>query len=195
MSAEIEQKTSAEVAVVTVRDLGGGSIDDYASRLFEKWGIGKKGKDNGVMLIAAIDDRKVRIEVGYGLEGILPDGKCGEILDTYVLPRFKAGDYGKGLAAGAAEIARAIAKDAGVELTGQYLNEYPPAPQRSFLFSIMKIIFFIILFIIFVRHPFLFLLFFGSGGFGGGSSRGGFGGGFGGFGGGMSGGGGASRGW
>src|SRR5205814_7168110 len=83
--AELEQKTSAEVAVVTVRGLEGRDIEGYANDLFTAWGIGKKGKDNGVLFLISPQDRKMRIEVGYGLEGILPDGAVGRIRDTYVL--------------------------------------------------------------------------------------------------------------
>ncbi|OGS45282.1 MAG: hypothetical protein A2539_08645 [Elusimicrobia bacterium RIFOXYD2_FULL_34_15] len=191
---ELEQKTGAEIAVVTVKNLGNDSIENFSVNLFKKWGIGKKGKDNGVLLVSSIDDRKVKIEVGYGLEGILPDGLCGEILDKYVIPSFKEGAYGKGLAKGVLAIASVIAKDAGVELTGGKIDvkkDIKASPLGIFLqFLVLIIIIFI-----FIRHPFLFLLFMGMSGGGRGSSGRGFGGGFGGFGGGMSGGGGASRGW
>ena len=83
---ELKVKTGAELAIVTVKDMGGLEIEEYSVDLFEKWGVGEQDKDNGVMLIMAEAERKVRIEVGYGLEGILPDGLCGEILDTYVVP-------------------------------------------------------------------------------------------------------------
>src|SRR5687768_7244828 len=76
----VEAATTAEIAVVTVRSLEGETVETYANRLFNQWGIGKKGKDNGVLILAAIEDRKIRIEVGYGLEGTLPDGRCGQII-------------------------------------------------------------------------------------------------------------------
>ena len=192
--SELEQKTGAEIAVVTIKTLESNSIDDYSVRLFEKFGIGKKDKNNGVLILAAIEDRKVRIEVGYGLEGILPDGLCGEIIDKYVIPGFKQGDYGKGLMTGVFVVASFIAKDANVEFTGTAVPAVDEPRKASTGKMIFNIIFIIVLIIIFIRHPFLFLLFMGGGGRG---SSGGFGGGFGGggFGGGMSGGGGASRGW
>lgn len=195
ITTELEQKTSSEIAVVTVKNTDGGSIEDFAVKLFEKWGIGKKGKDNGVLFLTSVEDRKVRIEVGYGLEGVLPDGLCGEILDKYVLPYFKQGDYSNGIIMGTAAITSIIAKDSNVELTGAIV---PVSGKRkqSLVRIIFNLLFFLVLMFVFIRHPFLFLFFLGTGGFRGGSSgRGGFSGGFGGFGGGLSGGGGASRGW
>jgi uncharacterized protein len=194
--SELDQKTSAEIAVVTIKKLENETIEETAVKTFEKLGIGKKGKDNGVLILASIEDRKVKIEVGYGLEGILPDGKCGEILDQHIIPSFKEGNFGKGFSHGVLAVAEIIAKDSGVELSGQIapqiINNFEFSPQMV----IFQILIFIILAYFFIRHPILFLLFFGGargGGFGGGF--GGFGGGFGGFGGGSSGGGGASRGW
>ncbi|MDO8734782.1 MAG: TPM domain-containing protein, partial [Elusimicrobiota bacterium] len=174
---------------------GNDSIDDFSVKLFKEWGIGKKGKDNGVLLISSIEDRKVKIEVGYGLEGILPDGLCGEILDTYIVPYFKDGEYGKGMAAGVVAVASVIVKDAGVELTGGTV-EVRQGGRVSILGMFFQFLFLIVMALVFIRHPFLFLLFLGmSGGRGRGSGGGGFSGGFGGFGGGMSGGGGAGRSW
>ncbi len=77
--AEVERDTTAEIAVVTVATLGGKPVEEYANRLFSEWGIGKKGRDNGVLILIARDDREMRIEVGYGLEGVLPDGLAGAI--------------------------------------------------------------------------------------------------------------------
>ena len=100
----LEKETDAEVAVVTVPDLGGTTIEDYASQLFEAWGIGKKDQDNGVLLIIALRERKARIEVGYGLEPIITDARAGRILDDKVIPKFKNGDYNTGILQGAAAI-------------------------------------------------------------------------------------------
>lgn len=112
----VEQKTTAEIAVVTLASLEGGEVNDFANRLFAKWGIGKKGKDNGLLLLASIGDRKVRIEVGYGLEGALPDAKAGRILDDYVIPEFKQQKYAEGLTAGSVALAGIVAKESGVPL-------------------------------------------------------------------------------
>lgn len=96
----LEKDTTAEVAVVTVDNLGGTTVEDYAVRLFEQWKIGKKGKDNGVLLLVAKEERKIRIEVGYGLEPIIPDGRAGRIIREEISPRFKEGDYDGGITAG-----------------------------------------------------------------------------------------------
>jgi uncharacterized protein len=189
---ELEQKTSAEIAVVTVRNIGEVPIESYAADLFKQAGIGKKDKNNGVLLIAAMENRKVKIEVGYGLEGVLTDGTCGAILDSSVLPSFKEGNFGQGLALGTLAIASKIAQESGVQLTGGYVADQP-VRTKSLARTIFNLLFLVVLIIVFIKNPLLLLLFLGGGRGGGGG--GGFGGGFGGFGGGSSGGGGASRGW
>ena len=95
----VERETTAEVAVVTVKTLEGMTVDDYANRLFKEWGIGKKGKDNGVLVLVAPGERKIRIEVGYGLEPILPDGLAGNIIRNQALPEFRKGDFPGGITA------------------------------------------------------------------------------------------------
>ena len=97
---QLEKDTSTELAVVTIDTLDFYSMEEYAVELFEAWGIGKKDKDNGVLFIIAIVEREVRIEVGYGLEGIITDGRAGRILDDSVLPYFRVGDYEQGILAG-----------------------------------------------------------------------------------------------
>jgi uncharacterized membrane protein YgcG len=82
--------------VLTVPTVGSASIEEYAVKVFEAWKLGQKGKDNGVLVVVAPQDRKMRIEVGYGLEGTLPDGAAGEIIRTWMTPAFKAGNYDKG---------------------------------------------------------------------------------------------------
>lgn len=197
---ELEQKTGAEVGVVTLRSLEGTDIDDFAVRLFERWGIGQAGRDNGVLLIAAIEDRNVRIEVGYGLEPVINDARAGRLLDEAVIPYFRNEDYGSGLASGAASIAGLIATEAGVELTGIAAVQVSATQRDSNRPEELLPLVLLLLFILLLwRHPWLALLFLSGqrgGGFptGGGFGRG-RGGGFGGFGGGMSGGGGAGRSW
>jgi uncharacterized protein len=107
---KLEKDTSAEVAVVTIISLEGDPIEDYAVGLFKNWGIGKKDKNNGILFIMSLIDRKVRIEVGYGLEAIITDGRAGRILDNEVLPHFKNNDYEQGLEAGVAAIESYIRK-------------------------------------------------------------------------------------
>jgi len=104
----VERDTSAEVAVATVQSLDGLSVEEYANRLFQRWGIGKKGKDNGVLVLVAPTERKMRIEVGYGLEPVLPDGLAGEIIRTDFLPRFRENDYRAGIEQGVRHVAAII---------------------------------------------------------------------------------------
>jgi uncharacterized protein len=206
---ELESKTGAELAVVTVSTVGDLDYSEYAIRLFEKWGIGKKGEDNGVMLFVTIRERRVRIDVGYGLEGVIPDITAGRILDDYVMPDLRRGDYSAGLLSGARMIAGVIAQNAGVEVGDQPPANLRSSRQRQQGSGIGKLLFMLFIFLIFARPRWLlpFLLMGSSGrrggrwdgGFGGGFGGGGFGGGgfggFGGFGGGSSGGGGAGRGF
>ncbi|OGP54220.1 MAG: hypothetical protein A2Y65_06000 [Deltaproteobacteria bacterium RBG_13_52_11] len=105
----IEKSTGAEIAVVTIPSLEGMSVEEYAVKLFNAWGIGKKGKDNGVLLLVAPNERKVKIEVGYGLEPVITDGQAGDIIRETVLPFFKAGDYDQGILQGSMQIAALIA--------------------------------------------------------------------------------------
>lgn len=189
----VKQTNGAELAVVVVKSLQGGEIDDFAAKLFAQWGIGQKGKDNGVLLLAAMEDRKMRIEVGYGLEGVLTDAKTGRIQDEYIIPRFKEGNYAQGLLAGADVLLKIIG---GGELPAQSETE-----SDTTLGGIIFLIVFVVVFFLIVRAA----IKGGKGGKGGGwtsvgGSRGGGwssggGGGFGGFSGGSSGGGGSSRGW
>ena len=95
-----EEKTTNQIAVLTVESLEGESIEEYASVVFEKWGLGQKGKDNGILILVAPNERRMRIEVGYGLEGSLPDARAGDIIRNYMTPRFKKGDYDGGLQSG-----------------------------------------------------------------------------------------------
>ena len=115
---QVEEQTGAEIAVVAMADqLQGTSIEEYAVELFERWGIGKAGEDNGVLLIVDTVARKVRIEVGYGLEPTITDGRAGRILDDAVVPHFADDDWAAGLVNGAAELAEAVGAT-GIEFTG-----------------------------------------------------------------------------
>jgi len=109
-----EQKTGNQIAVLTVATLGGDGIEEYATRVFENWKLGQKGKDNGVLVIVVPKDRKMRIEVGYGLEGTLTDVAASRITRNVMTPQFKAGDYDKGVAEGVAAIIATLEGQAGV---------------------------------------------------------------------------------
>lgn len=122
---ELKDKTGAEIAVVTVRTTDPEPPFDYAMAIAEQWQPGAKGKDNGVVFLVAVDDREMQILTGYGVEGALPDGKVGEIRDTLVVPAFRAGDYGRGIADATTTMAALIAADHGVKLSGA------PAPVRQ----------------------------------------------------------------
>jgi uncharacterized protein len=197
LASEVLQKTGTAVVVATIDTVGeNGDYSLYANGLYKAWGIGKKGEDKGVLIFLTVKERKIRIETGYGVEGILPDGLVGEILDKYVIPLLKDGNYGQALYNGMYACSVYIAKDAGVQLSGS------PTPYRTRTraenkgINIFGIIVFLVVAALLLGTrtgrsmlPWLLLLFL-SGGRGGG---GGFGGGFGGFGGGGSGGGGAGR--
>jgi len=206
-------QANAQVALVTVRNLDGDDSADYTTTLMHKWGVGKKGSDRGLMLLFAIDDRKRSIKTGYGLEGILPDGKTGDI-GRSVVPYLQARNYDAAALSEVTQLAQVIAADAKITL-----NETPSIPmapmQRPMQrhSSIFPLIIFVLI-LIFFGGSFLFrLLFgigllrgfgggggwggggFGGGGFGGGGGGDSGGGGFGGFGGGDSGGGGSDGSW
>jgi uncharacterized protein len=197
------------MVVLTVMDLGGESIEDLSIRIaHDKWKLGQKGKDNGVLFLIAFKDRKYRIEVGYGLEGVLPDSLVGSIGRDVLVPYFRKGDYSGGIFATTLALANKIAADAGVKIEGMPLITYRTPPTGngrpgSPLSTIVGIVFLIIMGILFIKNPRAFLLFLlfssmggrrGPWGGGGGFGGGGFGS-FGGGGGGGFGGGGASGGW
>ncbi len=118
-----EAKTGHQVVVLTLPSLEGEEIEDYALQVSRTWQLGRKGKDDGVLFLISRDDRKLRIEVGYGLEGVLPDALCGRIIRDVVAPRLRAGDYPGGIGAGAGAILSAI--------DGTYAPGPEPAPFTS----------------------------------------------------------------
>jgi uncharacterized protein len=206
VTQELLKKTEVPIVVVTMADIGGEDYNEYANRLYEAWGIGKKGEDRGVLIFITIKERKMRIEIGYGLEGLIPDGLAGEIRTRHMVPYLKQNLYGEGLFNGTLAIAQIVAEDAGARLTGE--RPLKSIPERRFGLShvFFVLVLFGLLFSMGRRRggiwPLLLLMSMGRGGgyygrgrgsFGG--SFGSFGGGFGGFGGGMSGGGGAGGGF
>ena len=99
-----EDRTGNQIAVLTVPTIDGESIEEYAAQVFEAWKLGQQGKDNGVLILIVPDDRRMRIEVGYGLEGTLTDGMAGQIIRTVMTPKFKNGDYDGGITEGAVAV-------------------------------------------------------------------------------------------
>jgi uncharacterized protein len=217
LCTELEQKTGAQMAIVTVRSLEGETVEQYGNDLFKQLGVGSKKENLGVLLLVAPTERKYWTEVGYGLEPVINDARAGDAGRTMV-PFLRQGNYSGGIEAAAWQLAKYVADDRGVSLSGAP----PAAPVRrrdenstSFpLWPIFILIFFVIHIIRAVARgtsgrggrgsgrgsgwwigPVIGGMLGGGGGFGGSSSGGGGGGGFGGFGGGSSGGGGAGGSW
>jgi uncharacterized protein len=202
---ELQQKTGAEIAVLTVDSTA--PLDDftYAMQVAEAWKPGKKGEDTGTLVLVATQDRKVRVVVGYGLEGILPDGLVGAIQDREMVPEFRAGRVGEGIWRGVAALANRIAASRGVQLTGVPAPRAAPPPAQALPLWLILLIVVVVLFLASRRQmgpglrrgggPVFLPGNFGGGGGGGFGGFGGGGGGFGGFGGGGFGGGGAGRSW
>jgi uncharacterized protein len=221
----LEKATGAQMAIVTVNSLDGEPIDNVANRLYRQWGVGKKGTDEGILLLWAVRDRQQRAEVGYGLEPVITDGYAGSVLRG-IRPMLRQGDYGGAMLTAAEQFGSRIAQSKGVALDQSGVpapgRGSGPPPRGSIPFGV--IVGGLVLLFVLARMlgggrggggyggggggtGFLAGMLLGSmmgrrGGFGGGWSGGGFGGydgggggGFGGFGGGDSGGGGASGGW
>ena len=209
---QVDQKAQAQIAVVTVKSVDGQDVVSYAVALYQKFGIGQKGKDRGVLILLATDDHKYWTTVGYGLEAILPDGKVGGF-GREMVPALRGGDYAGAVTLMTGRVAAVIAQDAGVTLDNQPAMAAPrrrPAPSGG-VGTVVVVLFVLFLIVI----PILWAIFRGGGGGrgGGGSGvmsgllwsmlfsnmgggRGGYGGGgFGGFGGGSTGGGGAGGSW
>jgi len=125
----LEEQTSAEIGVAVIDSLEGLTIEEYAFRLFEEWKIGKAEEDNGVLLLIAISDRKLRIEVGYGLEGALTDLEAKNIIDDTIVPYFKSSDYGEGTYYGVLAIAENIYEEYGIE--NEITEEIPVSSGTS----------------------------------------------------------------
>lgn len=202
--AAFEHDTKRQVVVATVPTLQGYAIEQYGYQLGRFWGIGEKGKNTGAILLVAPKERKVRIEVGYGLEGVLTDAVSSTIINRYILPQFRKGRYQAGIVAGTAAILRALGwKGASAALPP------PPKKQSAGAFAFIPSLIFLIMIVVFISRLFrhrggpgsglgMMMLGYGMGSMmGGGMRSGSFGGGGGGFsgGGGSFGGGGASGSW
>jgi uncharacterized protein len=133
-ATQLQQKTGAQLAVLILKSLDGGEIDDFTNKLFSRWGIGQKGKNNGIMLMVAIDDHKARIEVGYGLEPILPDALAGRVRSEQLFPAFKRQAYAAGLNAAVARIAEIIERNEPAARQPADDNTPPPGVVALMLF-------------------------------------------------------------
>lgn len=217
---ELDKKTTAQIAVVTLKSLEGKSVEDVSLDIGRKWGVGAKGKNNGMVILVVPSERKLRLEVGYGLEGMITDAHAGRIRDEYMKPYFRQGNYDKGVLMAVYASADDIAKGYGVKLTNSYSVKFNEPgykltePVFVFLFTVGVFVLIIVMWIIAsinqmfanVLAPFVGFLLCRAGsyqnkynatsdyysGFSGGSSSGTD---FGGFGGGDFGGGGASGDW
>jgi len=198
LAKQIEEKTTVEIAVVTVESFEGESKEMYAVNLFQQAGIGKTDRDNGLLILVSKQDREYRFEVGYGLEGVITDSMKVNIGDRIIVPNFKNEDYGKGIYESIVVIEGLI--DGNKEVISKYSMK--PTGQSNDGGSIWPLLFFALIFALFILVPRkgrggrrsmggTYIGGFG-GGFGGGISGSG---GFGGFGGGMSGGGGFGGSW
>lgn len=199
MLAALEQDNGDQLVVVTLKNLGGQTIENYGYQLGRHWGIGQKGKDNGALLIVAKKEHAIRIEVGYGLEGELTDARSSLIIHRIITPAFKKGDFDGGLLEGTAAIVKILGgkppaeliKQANQTLQQAHRHEQRPSVGRTLMFFVLMVA---IMFLFgggrggrgrrrgILSLPLIFLM--------GGAMRGGSGGGFGGgFGGGLGGGG------
>lgn len=204
-----QEATGHQFAIATVPSLEGTSVEDYGNRLYREWKLGDATRNDGALLLIAPNERKVRIEVGYGLEGDLTDLVAAMIIQNSILPRFKAGDMPGGIARGADDVVAVFSGEAEAykERALKAMTEPEPAPLWAQVVAIALFVlgmgFILLMFYLFFRSLFTTgtrgrggrWITTGGGGFGGGSWSGGGGGGFGGGGGGSSGGGGASGGW
>ena len=218
LCTELQQKTEAQLAVVTVNSLEGQSVDEYAVDLYKRLGVGAKGTDRGVLLLVAPKDRKYRVEVGYGLEPVINDARAGDVGRTMV-PQLRQEDYNGAIEAASWQLAQYIAADRGVTLSGQPPSRPLTRGQREEFSNKTLFIIFVVLILLFLINAVRGMGSggrrmgprggggwwigpmmggggrWGGGGFGGGGGGFSGGGGFGGFGGGSSGGGGASGSW
>jgi uncharacterized protein len=207
LCGQVDHQAHAQIAVVTVQDIGDEAIADYAVQLEDAWKVGPKGSDRGVIVLLSIKDRHRFISTGYGLEGILPDGKVGEI-GRAMVPYLRASNYDAAVSLAVTQMSTIIAQDAGITLQQPVRRAGAGQAQQQVHLSLGQLLFFgvLVLVVLFIASklgllPFLFGMLLGNSLGGGGRGRGGDddggggGSGFGGFGGGSTGGGGAGGDW
>ena len=193
LGRSIEDQTTAQIAVLTIDTIGDRSIEDFANEVFRQYGIGNKKENNGVLLVLSLQERKVRIEVGYGLEGRIPDGKAGRILDENAIPNLKNQQPNRAIVETYKVLANEVLAEYGKE--GEAVKQAQPTGEKGIGIPgwLMVLVVIVVVFLDFkffggtLTYLLLSIISRGGGRGGGGSSRGG--------GGGSSGGGGAGRGW
>lgn len=207
---ELDSKTGVQIGLAVFKDMGGDEIDGFTSKLFEQWMPGQKGVDNGILIVDAVAERKLRIEIGYGLEGIIPDAVAGRVRRDVMTPLLAEGKRGEAYLAGVATLAQIVAKNENIQLeslSGIAVPHVSEKRKKSLGSVLAPFFMLLVLGAIMLSQrkrgfrddnrwgggPWIGGGGFGGGGFGG--FGGGGGGGFGGFGGGMSGGGGSSGGY
>lgn len=183
----IDDQTSSQVAVLTVDSIGESSIEEYSVEAYRQYGLGTAEDDNGVLLVIALQEKKIRIEVGYGLEGIIPDGKAGRILDEYAIPHLQNGQPNLAVMNTYQALANEVSGTNEFGSAQDAVQQQQDLPIPSWLLVIIVIGVIVLDFMFFGGTLTYLLLSIISRGGGGGGPRGG--------GGGSSGGGGASRGW
>ncbi|MFL6562822.1 MAG: TPM domain-containing protein, partial [Bacillus sp. (in: firmicutes)] len=193
LGRNIENQTTAQIAVLTVETIGDRPIEDFANEAFRQYGIGNKKENNGVLLVLSMQERKVRIEVGYGLEGRIPDGKAGRILDESAIPYLKNQQPNRAVVETYKSLANEVLAEYGKG--GEISKQSPPTGDKGIGIPawLLVIVVIVVVFLDFkffggtLTYLLLSIISRGGGRGGGGGSRGG--------GGGSSGGGGAGRGW
>ena len=135
-----ENNTTNQVVVVTLESLNGANIEEYSLELGRRWGIGQKGKDNGVLLVVAPNDKQIRIEVGYGLEGILTDALSSNIINYYIIPEFKKGDIENGIKIGTQKIIALLEGDESAKKEIEAQADYEPLEAAALMTGIITLI-------------------------------------------------------
>ncbi|MBN2657871.1 MAG: TPM domain-containing protein [Spirochaetales bacterium] len=198
MLSSLEKSTSAQIAVLTVKNLQGYDLESFSIKTADQWKLGRKDRDNGILILLAMEEKKVRIEVGYGLEGTMTDAKSGYIIRNIIIPDFQKGNFGKGISKGVEAVSSVIGGT--LDISDKDIAESQSRTRSSSSGGFINVVIFLIIFFLSAltrgrrRRGGLFQALFWGSVLSGGRRSGGFGGGFSGGGGGF-GGGGASGGW
>ena len=131
ISSIVDSKTDVQIAVVTLQSLGLYTIEEFSYKLLETWGVGQKEENNGILVVLSLDERKVRIEVGYGLEYLIPDSIAAQIINSYGIPYFKSSDYSQGLLNIVYQLGDIIAKSQNANLSTWLSEQGVSVPQQN----------------------------------------------------------------